>query len=72
MAELYDIYNIRGNKTGEVNTSSAVFQVEEVSDLRWVSLNKLEHMVKDKSFFKYQELPYVINFINNCKSIREV
>ena len=56
----------------EFDTSSAVLQAEEVSEIQWVSLNKLEHMVNDKSFFKYQELPYVINFINNRKSIREI
>ncbi|HEY8805426.1 MAG TPA: NUDIX domain-containing protein [Clostridium sp.] len=56
----------------EFNTSLAVLQLEEVSDIRWVSLNELKHMVEDKSFFKYQELPYVINFINNHKSIRGV
>jgi len=56
----------------EFDTLSAVLQKEEVSDIRWVSLYELEHMVKDKSFFKYLELPYVINFINNYRSIREV
>ena len=56
----------------EFDTLSAVLQEEEVSDIRWVSLYELEHMVKDKSFFKYLELPYVINFINNYRSIREV
>jgi len=56
----------------EFDTSSAVLQAEEVSEIQWVSLNKLEHMVNDKSFFKYQELPCVINFISNHKSIREI
>lgn len=54
----------------EFNTSTAVLQVEEVSGLQWVSLNKLEHMVKNQNFFNYQELPYVINFINNLKTNR--
>mgnify|MGYP001604988924 CR=1 FL=1 len=54
----------------EFTLSSAVLQSEEVSDIRWVSLNELVHMVKDKHFFNYQELPYVISFINNQKLIR--
>ena len=54
----------------EFSISSAVLQVEEVSDIKWVSLNELEHMVKNQNFFNYQELPYVINFINNQKTNR--
>ncbi|MCB2292138.1 NUDIX domain-containing protein [Clostridium algoriphilum] len=56
----------------EFDVSSAVLQAEEVSDIQWVSLDQLEHMIEDKSFFKYEELPYVIKFINNYKLIREV
>ena len=49
-----------------------LLQVEEVSGLQWVSLNKLENMVKTKNFFNYQELPYVISFINVFKTNREL
>ena len=56
----------------EFNISASVLQIEEVSGLQWVSLNKLEAMVKNKNFFNYQELPYVINFINNINSNREL
>ena len=34
----------------EFNISSAVLQTEEVSDIQWVSLPKLERMVKAKVF----------------------
>ena len=54
----------------EFNISSTVLQTEEVGDIQWVSLPELERMVNDKVFLNYQELPYVINFINKCKSIR--
>ena len=56
----------------EFNISSAILQVEEVSDLKWVSLNELEDMVKNKTFFNYAELSYVIKFINNQKLDEQV
>ncbi|MBU3160627.1 NUDIX domain-containing protein [Clostridium frigoris] len=56
----------------EFNISSAVLQIEEVSDIKWVSLNELEDMVKNKYFFNYLELPYVIKFINTQKSNRQL
>ncbi|MCB2297874.1 NUDIX hydrolase [Clostridium tagluense] len=56
----------------EFSISSAVLQQEEVSDIKWVSLNELEYMVKNMEFFKYENLSCVINFINNQKSIRGV
>lgn len=49
----------------EFNISSAVLQEEEVSGIKWVSLEELERMLKKKEFFKYTEMPYVIEFINN-------
>lgn len=54
----------------EFNILSAVLQPEEVSDIKWVSLNELEYMVINGDFYNYQELPYVIDFINNQKLIR--
>jgi len=51
----------------EFNIKTAVLQIEEVSDLQWVSVDMLEDMVKNNCFFNYQELPYLINFINNLK-----
>ena len=51
----------------EFNISLAVLQVEEVSDVKWVSLNELKDMVKKKQFFNYLELPNVIKFINSQK-----
>ncbi|MCM1988922.1 NUDIX hydrolase [Oceanirhabdus seepicola] len=52
----------------EFNISSAKLQVEEVSEIKWVSLDELVHMAKNKEFFECPELPYVINFIDNYKS----
>jgi len=52
----------------EFNISSAKLQVEEVSEIKWVSMNELEYMVKNKEFFECPELPHVINFIDNYKS----
>ena len=51
----------------EFNISLAILQGEEVGDLKWVSLNELKDMVKNKCFFNYLELPYVIKFINSQK-----
>ena len=48
----------------EFNILSAVLQLEEVSDIKWVSLDEIDHMIENKCFFNYQELPYVMNFIN--------
>ena len=56
----------------EFSISSAVLQEEEVSEVKWVSLAELEQMVENKDFFKYSNLPSVINFINNCKFNRRV
>lgn len=56
----------------EFNISSAVLQIEEVSDIKWVSLNELEDMVKNKYFFNYLELPYIIEFINTQKLNRQL
>lgn len=51
----------------EFDISSAILQVEEVSDIKWVSINELEDMVKNKYFFNYLELPHIIKFINSQK-----
>lgn len=56
----------------EFSISSAVLQSEEVSEIKWVSLTELEQMVENKDFFKYSNLPSVINFINNYKSKKEI
>ncbi|MCY6372623.1 NUDIX hydrolase [Clostridium ganghwense] len=56
----------------EFSILSAVLQLEEVSEIKWVSLDELKYMVKNKEFFEYQELPYLSNFINNYKFIRKV
>jgi len=55
----------------EFSVSSAILQLEEVSEIKWVSLDELDHMVKNRLFYKYQELPYVINFINNQKTLKD-
>lgn len=49
----------------EFDISAAVLQIEEVSDIKWVSLDELDQMVESKCFYNYQELPSVINFISN-------
>lgn len=53
----------------EFDIRSAVLQSEEVSEIKWASLEEIEHMIKNKTFFEYPELPYVVDFINNhrCK-----
>ena len=56
----------------EFDISRAVLQLEEVSDIRWITLDELGDMVKNKRFFNYMELPYVTNFINNLRSIRGI
>ena len=53
----------------EFNISSAVLQSEEVSEIKWVSLDELQYMVKNKDCFEHLELPDVINFISNYKPI---
>lgn len=53
--------------TQEFNIASAILQQEEVSEIKWVSLDELECMVRRNEFYKHRELPYVINYINNYK-----
>lgn len=56
----------------EFDVSCAVLQEEEVSEIKWVSLEKLIKMVENKDFFQYPELPYLIKFINSHKNINVI
>lgn len=49
----------------DFDISSAVLQSEEVSEIKWVSLDEIKPMVEKKIFFEYTEFPYVIDFISN-------
>ena len=56
----------------EFSISSAALQSEEVSEIKWISLDELEYMVKNEDFFEYPEIPYVIKFISSYKSNRGI
>ena len=49
----------------DFDISSAVLQKEEVSEIKWVSLDELKDMVIRNEFYKHRELSYVIDYINN-------
>lgn len=52
----------------EFDVSSAVLQTEEVSEIKWVSLDEVLVMVNKGEFYKHRELPYVIEYIKNYSS----
>lgn len=53
------------------NISDAKLQEEEVSKIKWVSLEKLIQMIKDKECFDYPEMPYLIQFIRDKQINRQ-
>lgn len=48
----------------DFDISKAVLQMEEVSEIKWVTVKELKTMVNNNEFYKYPELPYLFNYIN--------
>lgn len=47
----------------EIDISDATLQLEEVSQIKWVSAQQLRKMVNHRKFYRYPEFPDVIRFI---------
>lgn len=48
----------------DFDIKDAVLQAEEVSDVQWVSLEKLQAMVTNREFYRYPEFYDVVHFVD--------
>ncbi|NMS89779.1 NUDIX domain-containing protein [Clostridioides difficile] len=58
---LWDVYFVKK----EYDISKAILQEEEVSDIKWVSTDRIRQLIKDGLFFEYPEIYELLYDIDN-------